>query len=314
MTNGSLHVSSKAPPPPENADFALYINFKKGEGNPARVFQAADAMIRALQKLDHALCAAIDSQIEPVLVLEEIETGSLKIWLRDVLQAADDEALKALDWKPAVGKYLVRAKYIYIQWANKTDPNATLLGLARDLRAIAVETDARHIPAYSPPSIADLAEAAQQIDEAKGYLAPGDQISYLPAPGAASPDLGPIDFDLAMRWDPADLLRLAVKETTKHENMPLTLIVKRPDYLGNSMWDLRHGRTTISAKIAHADWLRRFQARSIDVRPGDALRCLVTIENSYGYDNELISTSYIVTNVQEVLENQLQQGDLLNPP
>ena len=64
-------------------------------------------MIRALQGLDATLVGAIDTKIEPVMVLEEIESGSLIIWLRNILTAADDEALKKLDWKPAVGKYLV---------------------------------------------------------------------------------------------------------------------------------------------------------------------------------------------------------------
>ena len=47
------------------------------------------------------------------MVLEEIETGSIKIWLGNQLNRVDDDALKKLDWKPLVGKYLVRAKYVF---------------------------------------------------------------------------------------------------------------------------------------------------------------------------------------------------------
>src|SRR3970040_183395 len=103
--SGIVHLTTREPPPPERADFAIYIDFKRGEGSPQRVFQAADAMIRAMQSLDHVLCNAIDGTIEPVMVLEEIETGSLKIWLANKLTAVDDQALKDLDWKPAIGKY-----------------------------------------------------------------------------------------------------------------------------------------------------------------------------------------------------------------
>jgi hypothetical protein len=83
-------------------------------------------MIRALQRLDATLVEAIDSKIEPLMVLEEIESGSLVVWLKNILTATDDEALKKLDWKPAVGKYLVRAKHVYIRWATEKMADALL--------------------------------------------------------------------------------------------------------------------------------------------------------------------------------------------
>lgn len=128
---GATHISTRRPSPPPEADFALFIDFKRGEGSPQRVFQAADAMIRALQRVDRTLCASIDTNIEPVMVLEEIESGSIKIWLRNVLESTDDQALKDLDWKPAVGKYLVRAKFVYIKWSNKE--RGTLFDLAKEI-------------------------------------------------------------------------------------------------------------------------------------------------------------------------------------
>jgi hypothetical protein len=62
MPSGTVHLSSDSPEAPL-ADFALVIEFIKGEGSPQRIFQAADAMIRALQKLDRVLCMAVDSQL-----------------------------------------------------------------------------------------------------------------------------------------------------------------------------------------------------------------------------------------------------------
>ena len=107
LRSGEVHATTRRPETPRDADFTLRIDFKRGEPNSYRIFQAADLMIRALQGLDATLVGAIDTKIEPVMVLEEIESGSLIIWLRNILTAADDEALKKLDWKPAVGKYLV---------------------------------------------------------------------------------------------------------------------------------------------------------------------------------------------------------------
>lgn len=239
------------------------------------------------------------------MVLEDIETGSIKVWLANLLQRADDEALRTLDWKPLVGRYLLKAKYAVIRWSNKEGADGSLLALAREIRLIAQETDIRHVPDYAPPSIQELSVATQRIDDAKSLLLPSDHMYFM------GPDEPPVEFNLAVRWTPEELSSLAVRETTKFEKMPMTLIVKRPDYLGASKWDLRHGRKPISAKMADTNWLTDFQARKVDVRPGDALKCLVTIEHKYGFDNELLSEDYTVTKVDEVLENQITQRDLL---
>jgi hypothetical protein len=303
-SGGTVEIGTRRPADPSGAAFALVINFEKGTPNPQRVFQAADAMIRALQGLDKTLCAAVDSQIDPVMVLEDIEAGSIKAWLGNQLSRVEDEGLKTLDWKPVVGKYLVRAKYAVIRWSNKEGTDGNILGLAKELRTIATETDIRHVPDYAPPSVQELAEGVRRIDVAKDFLLPSDSMALI------SDSEGSVDFNLAVKWDDQTLTDLSVKETTKFEKMPVTLIVKKPDYLGKSKWDFRFGKKAISAKIEDEPWLLRFQTRAVDVRPGDALKCLATIEHRYGFDNELIAEEYTITTVEGVLANQLQQGSL----
>ena len=56
--------------------------------------------------------------------------------------------------------------------------------------------------------------------------------------------------------------------------------------------------------------LSEFQHRQQNVRPGDALKCMVAVDMRYGFDNELISETYVVTEVLEVLENNSDQADL----
>jgi hypothetical protein len=196
-----------------------------------------------------------------------------------------------------MGRHFSRCPYI--KWSNKE--RGTLLDLAKELRSIASETDVRHLPDYAPPSINELAASVGEIDNAKSLLIEGDSVSYVPVEGE------PTDFDLAITWAPEELDEILIKEVVKFERMPMNLIVKKPDYLGESKWDLRHGRHPIAARIEDSSWLQKFQARRIDVRPGDALKCLVTVENHYGYDNELIREDVTVTRVDAVLENQIRQ-------
>ena len=108
---------------PPSADFAIVIEFVREEGSPQRVFRAADSLITAFQELDRSLVKSIDANIEPIMILEDIQAGSLKIWLRSGLQATEDQALKEINWKPQVGKYLVRAKYVVLDFINKRIDN-----------------------------------------------------------------------------------------------------------------------------------------------------------------------------------------------
>jgi hypothetical protein len=106
------------PEPPDGADFGIKIAFLKNTGNPRRVFDAASLLIAGFEQLDETITISVDSKIESVLLLEDIEAGSITIWLKNILKAIPDEGLKDLEWKKAVGTYLVKAKYVALQWLD----------------------------------------------------------------------------------------------------------------------------------------------------------------------------------------------------
>lgn len=301
----TIKYTDTAPAPPKDADFAIIIDFKKGEGSPTRVFTAATDLIEAFQAIDKVLVRSVDSNITPLMMLEDVEVGSLKVWLRNALQSTDDQALKDLDWKPAVGKYLVRAKYMVMSWIDDDTTPKSLPDLRKDLQKLASETEVRRLPDYSPPDPAGLIDAAQRIQTAKDMLLPEDKAFIESGDGR-------LEIDISVRLEPDQLSEMATKETIRMPPAQMILAVKKPDYLGASKWDFRLGRRAISARIEHDAFLAEFQGRKQDVRPGDALRCMVAIEMRYGFDNELISETYVVTEVVEVLEDRYDQGELFD--
>lgn len=300
-----LTATDERPDPPD-FEFAIIVDFKKEEGSPTRVFSTASAMVEAFERLDHSLVRSVDTSIRPQMVLEDVEVSSLKAWFKNVLRAADDQALKGMDWRPAVGKYLVRAKYMVLRWMEDEDPPKTLPDLRENLRELAEETDVRRMPFYDPPDTKDLIDFASRVQKAKAKLGADDRLRY------ETKDDGEIEITATI--DVADLEELATKETYTSAPAQMILAVKKPDYLGASRWELRHGGRTISAKIEHQDFLRRFQGRQVDVRPGDALRCMVQSELRYGFDNTLISERHTIVEVLEVLPGAPEQASLLGDP
>lgn len=287
-------------------DFAFYIDFKRGEGPASRIFLATHDFIKSCERLDKELVASIDASIETVMVLEDVEAGSLKTIFRNSLRSVDDQALKDLDWRPQVGKYLVRAKYMVLRWIDGEDSPHDLPALRNEIRQLAVETDVRHLPDYAPVSPSALMNAVKDYQGVKDHLIEGDRALVI-VPGEDD-----IEMNLSIRLNVEDIEALAVRETQIHLVPSMVLIVKKPDYLGLSMWELRHGRRPITARIEHEDWLDKFQSRRVNVRPGDALKCQVRIETLYGYDNELIAEKYYIEAVHEVLENQYSQTSIFD--
>lgn len=299
-----LTLTDKKPVPP-NADFAFYIDFDKTKGSASRVFKATHDFIEACEKLDKGLLSSIDSNIETILMIEDVEAASLKTWFKNGLKSTDDQALKDMNWKPAVGKYLVRAKYMVLDWMEKDGAPRSLPDLREELRKLASETDVRHLPDYAPVSNETLLNAVTEFDHVKSNLLPSDKASLVS-------DSGEKTFDVTLRINVSEIEDLAVRETIENPEMVMLLAVKKPDFLGDSQWEFKHGKKTIRAKIADETWISQFRNREFDVRPGDALRCVVVLSFDYGFDGELLKERYLIVSVKEKLENQYRQEDLFD--
>ena len=277
-----------------SADFALIIDFKKGEGSPTRVFSAVKDLIEAFHAIDKVLLQSIDSNIKPLMMLEDVEKGSLKVRLRNVLTAIPDDALKNLEWKKIVGPYLLNGKYKVLDWLDEDKPKS-LPNLQKDLQKLAKETGVRRLPDYSSPDPNKLIKGIKKIQKAKDNLLPEDQAFF--EVGDQKHKIG-----ISSHFEHDDLEKLAIKQTIMEPPVKMTLIVKKPDYLESSKWDFRIKKQTISAKIKDSDFISNFQGRKLDVRPGDALECTVVIETVYGFDDKEISKTYVISEVLRVLD------------
>src|SRR2546430_13559042 len=90
-----LRVSGEPLMPPPDADFSFRIVFEKGQGDPRRIFDAASELIDGFEHLDEAVAGSADAAIRPLMVLEDIEAGSIRVWLSSFLKTIDDQGLRS---------------------------------------------------------------------------------------------------------------------------------------------------------------------------------------------------------------------------
>src|SRR5882724_9438095 len=147
-----LQVSGEPPMPPPDADFSFRISFKKGQGDPRRIFDAASELIDGFEQLDEAVAGSVDVKLKPLMILEDIKAGSIRVFLSSILKKIDDEGLRQGEIKRAIGPALVDAKYAAIEFLDKDKDSAAsgALELRDTLRSLAASSDLRRLGDYAP--------------------------------------------------------------------------------------------------------------------------------------------------------------------
>lgn len=277
-------------------DFEIKIDFEKNSSNPSRVFSTMSNLIETFESIDADLAKTIDISISPILILEDIETGSLRSFFRNVLESVDDTALKHLDWKECVGAYLFRAKYKILTFLEEkkeiTDRNEIDL-LQNDLLLLAEQTNVRGLPGYTQIPTDRLLNGIKEISAATQYLKKEDNAEYTTKDGT-------VTFNKEFKYDSEFIESILTKETINNKS-EMVLKIKKPDYLGESMWDFKHGERPIQAKIIDEEWLKNFHNRIFDLRPGDSIRAMVEIQTSYGFKGELIAIHNYIVKVKDIM-------------
>lgn len=290
-------------------DFYIKIDFEKGSRDPSRIFSTMSSLIETFQIIDIEFAKSIDSKITSVLLLEDIESGSLKSFFKSFLESIDDNALKTGDWKKIVGTYLLKVKYkllAFLSDKDKIDNRIQIEGLQKDILQLAEETDVRGLPGYAPIPLEKLLFSIGRISNSVKSLNDRDNVNYSSKEGTVSINKN-FDYDSEM------VEELLTKETLSNKK-EMILKVKKPDYLGESMWDFKHGDRAIQAKIVDMKWLADFHLRKFDIRAGDSLRAILETQIKYGFSGEIVAVHNFITEVKEIITDSSpnEKPDLFN--
>lgn len=281
---------------PDDSMFCIELDYDRNEGNPARVFQTITDLVRTMDGLDADLINCLDSRFGAKLVLQDIEVGSVRSWFRSVLENIDDEDLRDLKWKRIVGKFLVLAKARLLVSLADHDHIADIREVKQiqdDIYQLAHDTGVNQLQAYTPPNDATLLYRMEQVSTALVPLSGTDRAGYVTTDTR-------IDFNPDFRITKEQIQDLLTNET-KRQELDALLKVKKPDYLGQSRWEIQHEGHTVFAKIEDQNWLERFQRRQVDLRPGDALEARTRVESWLDTRGRLLDQKYTVLEVRGIV-------------
>jgi hypothetical protein len=227
--------------------------------------------------------------------------------MRQVVRIIDPADVADDAVEPRVVRYLSQGAVRILEFIDGRDTVETadeVRELQRDLVRLAEETGAAAFPSYEPVIASRLLEDMKRVGDAAKNLQSGDQATFASSEGTVEINRG---FGLTS----AHIEDLLTSEVIRQSPVR-TLVVKKPDYLGASMWQFRHANHNIEAKMLDDQWLQDFQARRIELRPGDAIRAEVNEEIKLDTQGNIVAEHYAVVRVLSVIPvDHFTQGDLL---
>ena len=249
---------------------------------------ATQRLKEAVEASYKALAGSVQVQLETVAVVEEVSKRSLSLWLR-VRRAGDGALAQSSD--ASLLKFLARGTLAMIAWMDGS-PTLQLADLQQAIRVLAWGTSVTTTAQPGLPSSSELVDAVSAWQEAKAALNSGDAARIITNNGST-------DLDLTKRIaEPRTLLQ--ARKLVNH-SADMIFLVELPDYQATGEWLLKHGGMRTTAIAEPGTLLDKFYRRELDIRPGDALRCKVDFETSYGPDHEVLAERYRIVDILEVL-------------
>ena len=268
-----------------DSDLVIEVAASAGARRPPDVAQM-HRLQDAVEASYRALAGQSSIQVETVAVLEEVARRSLSLWLRARVAGSGEGGDEASQLK-----FLARGTLAIIAWMEGSSTHQ-LADLQQAIRVLAWGTSITTSANPVLPSSADLVSAIAAWQKAKAGLSAGSSVRISTNNGSADLDLGKAISE------PQALLQ--ARKLTNH-SADMIFVVEMPDYQATGQWQLKHGETRTAAYCDPGTLLDRFYRRELDIRPGDALRCRVDFETSYGPDHEVLAERYRIVEVIEVL-------------
>jgi hypothetical protein len=276
----------------------IRIDYQKSTEAPSRIFRSAAELIDAFYAVERDLAKSINADIAPVILLEEIQSGSILVWLKTVLQNTSDDALLNLDWKPLVGQFLVKGKHRLLEFLdgkdNINDPSEISV-LQNELLQLNPAPEVARLPLPEVVPAKRLLNDCKQIADALSHLRPTDNVIF-------ESENGEVEMNKGFKITSEEIERILTRREEEIE-AEMCLKVKKPDYLGSSRWEFKHNDRTLEAKIEDLDWLYMFQSRISDVRPGDSINARVRITIKRDQNDLVVAERYTITHVISTIQS-----------
>ena len=272
-------------------EMSLIIDYEPGKTVAVNLLQGAMNLIESLDGLDRVLLSSVDTTLEPVSIINDVQKSSLKLLLARALKNIPDHELTDLQWKKWIGRLLVNGKYRILKKVEEGKADAPQI--QKELANMSKEyADAPNgIIGYEVPSVSDVMDAVDKIEVARSTLSHERVIIQT--------ELGDISLPETMQPETKveDIETLTIKRNTGEEFFK----IKQVDMLGSSQWTVLRNNRSVKVDMLHLSWLEKYHNREVDLKPGDSLLCKYEESVSYDQNQNEVDRKLAVIEVLDVV-------------
>lgn len=279
--------------------FELKLEFNKDTEDPSRLFRSFADLIESINELDITIAKSINSSISSKIYLNDIEKGSLigKLWNHLVINdenKLDENTVESEDINSFIDKS--RNKSIEFLESHKSSVE-DLKTLAKDIDNIANEHGIKETFNYAETNILDLAKKLNNIGDSISKLNDDEKFVITNSQNEIE--------EISSGCEKINIEDVEKALTAEEINSESTVYykIKRPDFLGDSQWEFKHGKKSLKVKILDEKWLDDFQNGLVIVVPGDSLKVKIKQSFNYNKNGYLISEKTEIINVIEIKKN-----------
>ena len=279
----------------EEGTFEIRLDFKPCTGGADRVFLAMADYVNAFEELVYVVGHSIDPEANFSYQLSSVDKGSLKGVMKCV------SSIKSFSQTLSKIPQFVASSMVDLDEIETEEHVNKLAESVQD--KVKEETDI-HFPNELNINRLNLAKGAKKLVSASERLVDGETIDIK----TSDNNVVYLNTSTRFRKDPESLFVELSKEVKTTE----TLLIKKPVFVGEAMWDFKsiERKKSFSASIQDENWLRRFQNRELPhIDPGDAIIALV----SYEAIKEKGSKTFYFTNHQILsVDRPIKSDELQN--
>jgi len=278
------------------AKYSLRITFKPNVEDPSRIFKSMASLIESFKSFDSLMAKSINSKIATKQVLEDIEKGSLVTRLIDVITIDNQEIAGASFTDENIANYVNGCRNSVIQQlSTEVKPYALVQDLRKNIESVAEQSGIQKAVTFSPP---DPMLLARNVNDIAGSIQPLNEEEHV----YYTDDTHNAEVK---KREQIELTQIeeAITDKSISNTIHLFLLIRRPDFLGDTKWEFKHDKQTIYAKIADGTWLSSFKSGNVDLHPGDSIEVDLLEIAKYDKNGQVINKTSEVVKVHDIIHN-----------
>lgn len=284
-----------------DSDYQIEIDYDS-KNDLAKTFSALSQIIEGEERFTNLFLKLLNEQDVQKVVLQKLETGSIKVFLRNIFENISDDQIYAKGYRAFIEQFLIEIKNYFLTLLSEE------IEITKDKLDIVKKNLIEEGSKKKLKNIETLNNLTYEhmLDCIDGIIKP---IKNLDRGQAVRVKCQGREFNLNkdIKYDRSGIESIVIRNEISR-NQELVFLVKKPDYIGKSKWEFYYKGEHISAKILHENWLNKFQKGLLSTDkiplPGDSLRVRTDVIVTINRSGIIIAVEYEINEVLEVIKNQ----------